>query len=326
MKVESAVLESRASAANSGDGLIGVSADGAMTLALPDSLPELRRRSTTTSARGRAWLIHRLLLLADVLGLCLAFVISQHLFTPGARTPDDVSPAVETLIFLLTLPVWVVMAQVAGLYGRGSQRADHSTVDDFVGIFAVITVGEWLFTAFTQLTHDATPNAPRMIAFWIMAIAFVFLARALARACARRIPMFWQNTIIVGAGDVGQLIARKLLQHPEYGIKLVGFVDAEPRKPRRRSRRPRLLGAPDSLPSSSAPRRRPRDHRVLGRLARGAAGARPRAQGDDPSRSTSCRGCSRSSARRRSAHVEGLPLIGLPPARLSPSARARQAR
>ena len=38
-----------------------------------------------------------------------------------------------------------------------------------------------------------------------------------------------QNTIIVGAGDVGQLIARKFLQHPEYGINLVGFVDASRR-------------------------------------------------------------------------------------------------
>ena len=28
--------------------------------------------------------------------------------------------------------------------------------------------------------------------------------------------MYWQNTVIVGAGDVGQLVARKLLQHPEY--------------------------------------------------------------------------------------------------------------
>jgi saccharopine dehydrogenase-like NADP-dependent oxidoreductase len=33
--------------------------------------------------------------------------------------------------------------------------------------------------------------------------------------------------VVVGAGDIGQLVARKLLQHPEYGINLVGFVDDE---------------------------------------------------------------------------------------------------
>jgi exopolysaccharide biosynthesis polyprenyl glycosylphosphotransferase len=37
-----------------------------------------------------------------------------------------------------------------------------------------------------------------------------------------------QNTMIVGAGEVGQDIARRLLKHPEYGINLVGFVDADP--------------------------------------------------------------------------------------------------
>ncbi|HYP48641.1 MAG TPA: exopolysaccharide biosynthesis polyprenyl glycosylphosphotransferase, partial [Thermoleophilaceae bacterium] len=36
-------------------------------------------------------------------------------------------------------------------------------------------------------------------------------------------------TIIVGAGEVGQLMARKVLHHPEYGLNLVGFVDADPR-------------------------------------------------------------------------------------------------
>src|SRR4029079_13726218 len=37
-----------------------------------------------------------------------------------------------------------------------------------------------------------------------------------------------QNTLIVGAGDVGQLVARKFIRHPEYGISVVGFVDSRP--------------------------------------------------------------------------------------------------
>ncbi len=35
--------------------------------------------------------------------------------------------------------------------------------------------------------------------------------------------------VILGAGHVGQLVARKIQQHPEYGIELVGFVDENPR-------------------------------------------------------------------------------------------------
>jgi exopolysaccharide biosynthesis polyprenyl glycosylphosphotransferase len=60
--------------------------------------------------------------------------------------------------------------------------------------------------------------------------------------------IYLQNTVIVGAGDVGQLIARKLLKHPEYGINLVGFVDDEPRERREDLGTLTLLGSPERLP------------------------------------------------------------------------------
>ncbi len=63
--------------------------------------------------------------------------------------------------------------------------------------------------------------------------------------------MFWQNTVIVGAGDVGQLIARKLQQHPEYAIRLVGFVDDSPDAPSRSSARSDFSVRPTAYLSSS---------------------------------------------------------------------------
>jgi exopolysaccharide biosynthesis polyprenyl glycosylphosphotransferase len=44
----------------------------------------------------------------------------------------------------------------------------------------------------------------------------------------RRAPGYTQKTVVVGAGEVGQLIARKFRQHPEYGIDVVGFADDDP--------------------------------------------------------------------------------------------------
>jgi exopolysaccharide biosynthesis polyprenyl glycosylphosphotransferase len=52
--------------------------------------------------------------------------------------------------------------------------------------------------------------------------------------------------LIVGAGDVGQLVARKLGQHPEYAIELVGFVDDDPRVARA-DVEVNLLGGVDGL-------------------------------------------------------------------------------
>ena len=58
---------------------------------------------------------------------------------------------------------------------------------------------------------------------------FATAGRVASRAFARRDGCA-QSAVIVGAGDVGQLVARKLLRHPEYGLKLVGFVDAPPKR------------------------------------------------------------------------------------------------
>jgi exopolysaccharide biosynthesis polyprenyl glycosylphosphotransferase len=57
-----------------------------------------------------------------------------------------------------------------------------------------------------------------------------------------------QNAVIVGAGDIGQLVARKLLQHDEYGINLVGFVDGEPKERQANLQDVTLLGTLEELP------------------------------------------------------------------------------
>ncbi len=55
--------------------------------------------------------------------------------------------------------------------------------------------------------------------------------------------------MIVGAGEVGQLVARKLLRHPEYGIELVGFVDMPPKQRRPDIAHVPILGEVDDLAS-----------------------------------------------------------------------------
>jgi exopolysaccharide biosynthesis polyprenyl glycosylphosphotransferase len=56
------------------------------------------------------------------------------------------------------------------------------------------------------------------------------------------------NTLIVGAGHVGQRVARKLLQHPEYRVNVVGFVDEHPRDRSDGLAHLSVIGAPADLP------------------------------------------------------------------------------
>src|SRR5207244_3792346 len=71
--------------------------------------------------------------------------------------------------------------------------------------------------------------------------------RAGARALCRRRIAYLQNALIVGAGEVGQLVARKLLQHHEYGINLVGFVDEDPKRLRAELSHVGVLGGADRI-------------------------------------------------------------------------------
>jgi exopolysaccharide biosynthesis polyprenyl glycosylphosphotransferase len=88
----------------------------------------------------------------------------------------------------------------------------------------------------------------QVLLFWIFSIVGVAGGRAAARVGSRRTLAYLQNAIIVGAGDVGQLVGRKLLHHPEYGINLVGFVDAEPKERHSALGHLTILGTPAELP------------------------------------------------------------------------------
>jgi exopolysaccharide biosynthesis polyprenyl glycosylphosphotransferase len=186
-----------------------------------------RRRSSGVRLR-RGWLVRRMLVVADLVGLTLAFLAATFVFGETVQN-DVVSSQIELLIFCLSLPAWVVVAKLYGLYDYDEERTDHSTADDLVGVLHLVTVGSWLFFAFAAVTHRADPGFARLLGFWLFAIAAITIGRAIARGLARRHLAYVQNTIIVGAGDVGQLVAKKLRQHPEYGLNLVGFVDDQPK-------------------------------------------------------------------------------------------------
>jgi exopolysaccharide biosynthesis polyprenyl glycosylphosphotransferase len=208
----------------------------------------LDRRRKTATVRRRGWLVRRMLLGADVAGLLTAFVVAQLLY--GIRDEaGHVQLTSEGLLFLATIPVWILAAKLYGLYDQDEERTNHSTVDDLLGVFHMITVGTWVFFAGAWVLGVAQPEVHKIFDFWIFAIALVTLGRGAARAISRTTVTYQQNAVIVGAGDVGQLVARKMLHHPEYGINLLGFVDAEPKERREDIGDLTVLGSPERLPA-----------------------------------------------------------------------------
>jgi exopolysaccharide biosynthesis polyprenyl glycosylphosphotransferase len=215
---------------------------------LDDRSREILERRRQSWAKGRGWLIRRALLCADVVGLTLAFLAGELAMGRGAESVHRFGDAMEFVLFLLLIPMWIVGAKLCGLYDRDEERTDYSTTDDLVGVFVLVTVIAWLCLCSSLLFGYAQPHRLRLTVFWAVAIPSIAIGRSLARAVCRRRAAYVQNTVVVGAGTVGQLIAHKVLQHPEYGINVVGFVDDEPMERRNDLSYLTLLGSLDDLP------------------------------------------------------------------------------
>jgi len=202
----------------------------------------------------RGWVIRRALLAADVFGLVTAFVVAALLTPWDQYATNAVGGAREATLFALSLPFWVIGAKLYGLYDRDEEQVDRSRADDLIGVFTLVTVGSWLVFAFTRLTELATPSMNRLLLFWVVAITLISVLRVVARCLCKRHSSFVQNTVIVGAGIVGQLVARKLLERPDYGVRVLGFVDAHPRERDDRLGDLTILGRLEDLPQIVAER------------------------------------------------------------------------
>ena len=182
-------------------------------------------RSRRSHRRG--WLVRRALLAADLIGLVTALLVTEAVMWgcgEGEPCPGGVRALRRDAAGLGD------RAKLYGLYDRDEERTDHSTADDFVGVFHIVTVGTWLLRARLRwLTQPGRDRRPKLAALLAVRVVLVVGCAALARAHLPRAAIaYLQNTVIVGAGEVGQMVARKLLQHPEYGVNLVGFVDSRP--------------------------------------------------------------------------------------------------
>jgi exopolysaccharide biosynthesis polyprenyl glycosylphosphotransferase len=214
---------------------------GAAEIAAPWSIVNdrtieiLAHRRGSSIAKRRGWLVRRALFLADVLGIVLGVALLALL---------DGRPSSWFALFAV-LPL--ALGKLYGLYDGDEEHAHHSTVGDILDVFHVFTVSAFLMLAISASLGGA-PDVGQVVVLWAATATIVTLNRSVARGVVSRSIAYQQNAVIVGAGDIGQLIARKILQHAEYGINVVGFVDANPKEPRSDLGDLTILGKPEDLP------------------------------------------------------------------------------
>ncbi|TML35780.1 MAG: exopolysaccharide biosynthesis polyprenyl glycosylphosphotransferase [Actinobacteria bacterium] len=134
-------------------------------------------------------------------------------------------------------PVWLVayaalvllLLQVRGLY---SWHVRLQALDD---VRAVVTASGLAAMGILTLrlfvpgdVDDLAAQSIRLAAFSAVYLSAGRIAFDWAQVKARRQGDTAKPTLIVGAGRIGRLTARRLLEHPEFGLQPVGFLDKEP--------------------------------------------------------------------------------------------------
>jgi Undecaprenyl-phosphate glucose phosphotransferase len=178
--------------------------------------------------------------ISDALIGVSAFIIAYALrFYTGLIPIRYGLPPLQQYINLLPF-VAVVVPLGFHLQGLYRLRRGRSRVDDFFAVF-VGSILAVLFgivaTIYTQI-YFAGPTAratgafqvsqPVWAIFLVLNVSLTFATRELMREILERrwrAGIGLKRILIAGAGDLGRLIADKILEHRELGYQIVGFVD-----------------------------------------------------------------------------------------------------
>ncbi len=139
------------------------------------------------------------------------------------------------------------------LFLRGMYRTRLRTVilDGIAPVVGAISVAAIAMVAVIAFTDDTARPAPLVARAWVFALIYVGAGRvllALSQRRARERGVLFRSVLIVGAGIVGAHVARRLEEEPEYGLKPIGFLDADPPPGVEvADRRAPVLGSPDDL-------------------------------------------------------------------------------
>ncbi len=168
----------------------------------------------------------------------LAYLLRFHVLTTVVPATKGVPPFEQYVNMLPFIGVIVPAAfHVQGLYRL---RRGRSRVDDFFAVFvgtilAVILglFGTLYFQAYwlpEELKDQGIYEVSQLgwALFVTINIAFAYGSREVVREALEhrwKAGIGLKRVLIAGASDLGKMVADKVLQHREFGFKVVGFLD-----------------------------------------------------------------------------------------------------
>ena len=182
--------------------------------------PAAGRRSSldVLRPRHRDATVRRLLAVADIVAIAIGLLSAVVIGRPYGAGYVDFAWG------LLTLPGWLVLFKIYGLYDRDSKRVSHSTVDDIPWLFHALVLGSLALWFFYKLAPPDKLILRQGAAFFLTSWAAVFVLRAAARRFAWALAPS-ERVLFVGSGAMAPILLDRMRQQKRYGLNAIGYVD-----------------------------------------------------------------------------------------------------
>jgi exopolysaccharide biosynthesis polyprenyl glycosylphosphotransferase len=169
-------------------------------------------------------LLRRMLALGDLLAVAVAAVLVGLWGTGSAGA----------LLLVLSAPIWIVTAKLAGLYDRDHRTLRHLTVDELPWLMVWTLSSTALLTLLLAPFPALDPSSGDRLLVWGTVLGLGFLFRESARGLWRRITPP-ERVLIVGEGPLAQAVVRKLQLfpdiHAEVRSRIPSCADLQERLP-----------------------------------------------------------------------------------------------
>ncbi|MEP6909236.1 MAG: exopolysaccharide biosynthesis polyprenyl glycosylphosphotransferase [Actinomycetota bacterium] len=188
------------------------------------ALGNLRRRAQGVTGMGlrpgRSWAVARFSL--DTAMLLTAGVAA----TLGSSAVHVPAPSAFWLAVFAALVL--VFCGMRGMYGS---RLHYELLEDLRVVLIATSLAAMAVLSLRALISAPPDLSAQVIRTWAFATAYVVAGRIAlqwSRAQSYRHGESVRPTLIIGAGKIGRLAAKRLLAHPELGLKPIGFLDKDP--------------------------------------------------------------------------------------------------
>jgi exopolysaccharide biosynthesis polyprenyl glycosylphosphotransferase len=179
-------------------------------------------------ARGRV----RVLALADLLALAAAFA-GMYVLAEIIGPPAFIAPAgaVVALTAVATI-TWIGVFAAYRLYEGQTRSIAPASFDEVGNLFHALLAGSLVLLVagqgFKRLAGWTVYTPLEALMFLGIALVAIPVLRGVVRTWVLPSLIRPRRTLIVGAGETGRLIRRKIDAHPEYGLQFVGYVEDDP--------------------------------------------------------------------------------------------------